>query len=99
MVQVAAERILLYALRKVVVACSEQLDIHLDLLRAAQAAQLAVFDRRQQLGLEIERQLADLVEENRAAVGLFHETAPASLRIGECTGLVPEELGLQQVMG
>ena len=36
---------------------------------AADALELAVLDHAQELGLQLERQLADLVEEERAAVG------------------------------
>ena len=32
-----------------------------------------LLERAQELGLEVERQLADLVEEERAAVGLFEQ--------------------------
>ena len=38
-------------------------------LRAADALDLAFLDRAQQLGLQVEPQVADLVEEQRAAGG------------------------------
>ena len=38
-------------------------------LRAADPAELALLEHAQQLGLEVERQLAELVEEHGAAVG------------------------------
>src|SRR5256885_10429606 len=47
--------------------------------------------------LEIERQLAELVETDRAAVGL-HECARAiGDGAGECALLVPEELALREL--
>src|SRR5262249_42250567 len=52
----------------------------------------------QQLDLQVERQLADLVEEQRAAVGLFEETASIGARVRERALLVPEELALEQVL-
>ena len=53
-------------------------DAHVDLLDAARADRLdlALLERAQQLGLHAERELADLVEDQRAAVGLGEEAAP-----------------------
>ena len=53
-------------------------DVDLLRLRAADAADLALLERAQQLRLEIERQLAELVEEQRAAVGLLEQALAAS---------------------
>ena len=47
-------------------------------LRRADAADLALLERAQQLRLQIDRQLAELVEEQRAAVGLLEQTRAAS---------------------
>ena len=44
-------------------------DVDVDRLRLADAAHLAAIEHAQQLRLEVERELADLVEEQRAAVG------------------------------
>ncbi len=46
-------------------------DAHVDALRCdvADAPDLALLERAQELRLELERELADLVEEDRAAVG------------------------------
>src|SRR4029453_8273044 len=43
--------------------------------------------------------VADLVEEQRAAVGALEATLPTGDRPGERAPLVPEELGLQQRLG
>jgi hypothetical protein len=50
-------------------------DPHVDLggLGAADPAHLALLEHAQELGLEIERQLAELVEEQRAAVGQLEQ--------------------------
>ena len=45
----------------------DQPEVGLDRLGAADALDLALLDRAQQLGLQIEPQVADLVEEQRAA--------------------------------
>ena len=47
-------------------------------LAAADRIDLALLDRAQQLHLRVQRQLADLVEEQRAAMGL-HELADMPL--------------------
>src|SRR5688572_21544901 len=46
----------------------------------------------EQLGLHIERELADLVEEERAAAGPFEGSLALLLRSGERASLVAEEL-------
>ena len=71
--------------------------IDLDGTAAADTFQLAFLQHAQQLGLEGRRDLADLVEEQRAAVGRL-ETALARIdRAGEGPLLVAEEFGLEQV--
>ena len=55
-------------------------DAHVDLVRRllADGVELAVLDEAQQLGLHAELHLADLVEEDRAAVGLREAAQRAS---------------------
>ena len=45
------------------------------------------------------RHLADLVEEERAAVGLLEEALLVAQRAGEGAALVAEQLALEQVLG
>src|SRR2546430_13403227 len=49
--------------------------VDLDRLDGAEAHELLFLDHAQQLGLRLEVDVADLVEEDRAAVGDFEETA------------------------
>src|SRR4029453_15109370 len=56
-------------------------------------------DHAQQLDLHRRARVADLVEEERAAVGFLEEPAPAPLGAGEGALLEAEELGLEQVVG
>ena len=65
---------------------------------AADAVELAVGEHAQQARLQVERHVADLVEEQRAAVGLLEAAAPRRLRAGEGAALVAEQLGLEQVL-
>ena len=53
----------------------------------------------QQLGLQPEREVADLVEEERAAVGLDEESGAGAARVGEGAAGVAEELALEQRLG
>ena len=74
-------------------------DAHVDrhVVVGADAADLAALEHAQQLGLQVEAQLADLVEEDRAAVrGLEHALARGD-RAGEGAALVAEELALEQL--
>ncbi len=72
-------------------------DPHVDLDRLlAERHHLALLQHPQQLGLEGQRQVADLVEEEGAAVGL-EEAAAAALDPGRHPGADAEQLGLEQL--
>ena len=75
-------------------------DAHVRLHRCvpADAVVLAVGEHAQQAHLQIGRHVADLVEEQRAALGLLEATAARGLRAGERAALVTEQLGLEQVL-
>ena len=76
-------------------------DAHVDLEGAAAADPLefALLEHAQQLGLKGGADLADLVEEQGAAVGLLEAALAGADRAGEGALFVPEELGLEQVVG
>src|SRR5690606_27158759 len=65
----------------------------------AEPAHLAALEDAEQLGLEVLRQLAELVEEDGAAVGLLEDAGAAGDGAGEGAALVPEQLALDQVGG
>src|SRR5262252_1365924 len=98
MVKVTPKAVLAHSLEQVAIARGYDLHIDLDLRASTQSTQPAVFDRGQQLRLQAERELADLVEKNGAAVRLLHETAPPRLGVGEGARLVTEQLRLEQVV-
>ena len=54
---------------------------------------------RRSLGLDIERELADLVEEERAAVRGLEFTAAAAVRAREGAFFGAKEFGLEQTLG
>ena len=66
---------------------------------AADRAHLAVLQDAQQLGLHRERHLADLVEEERPAVGDVEEAGARRRRAGEGAAHVPEERRLEERLG
>src|SRR5437764_909463 len=70
--------------------------VGLERARAADALELAVLEQAQDLGLQRQRQLADLVDEERAAVGRLALAARARLGAGVGAALVAEELVLHQ---
>jgi hypothetical protein len=55
-------------------------------------------DRAQQLGLSLEREISDLVEEERAFVGALEASFLLLQRTGERALLVAEELALDEVL-
>jgi hypothetical protein len=75
-------------------------DAHIDLHRrvAAHRTHLAVLEHAQELPLEPDAHVADLVEEERAAVGLLEQAAFGHVRAGEGASHVAEELALEQAL-
>src|SRR2546423_1853450 len=62
----------------------------------ASARQLSELEHAQQLRLQLERQLADLVEEQRAAARALERAGAPAIGAGERALLVAEELALDQ---
>src|SRR6185503_13128297 len=67
-----------------------------DLLRAPDALDPARLEDAEQLDLQPRRHLADLVEEERPALGALEEAAVHPVGAGEAAALVAEELALDQ---
>ena len=68
-------------------------------LLAAEARNGALLQHAKQLDLHRQRHVADLVEEQRAAVRLLEQAVLEPHRTGERAPLVPEQLGFEQVLG
>jgi hypothetical protein len=97
--QVFPEQALAHPLLHVLVGGRDDPHVGPDRLVAADPVEVVVGQHPQQAGLEFGRHVADLVEEQGAALGLL-ETAPAhGLGAGESPALVAEEFGLEQVAG
>ena len=71
----------------------------LDRLGAAEPLELALLQHAQQLDLDVRVHVADLVEEQRAAVGPLEAPLLARRRAGERPFLVAEQLRLDQRVG
>ena len=68
-------------------------------MAAGQPAQRALVEGPEELGLHVRAQLAQLVQEDGAAVGLLEQAGARGLRAGEGAALVAEQLGLQEGIG
>src|SRR2546427_10433989 len=95
-VEVFAEALLLDEASEVAVRRGDQADVDLDRPGAADTLELLLLEDPEELRLELERDLADLVEEEGAAMG--HLEASDLLRDGpgERAPLAAEELALQE---
>ncbi len=84
---------------RIAIGGGEHADVHLLLNARAQAAELALFQHAQQLGLGAGGHLADLVEQQRAALGQLEAAGAPLDRAGECAFFMAEDLALDQRLG
>ena len=68
-------------------------------LGATHTLELPLLEHAQELGLRGQAHLRHLVEEQRASCGELHLAGLGLGRAGERAALVPEQLGLEQVLG
>ena len=94
--QVLAEAPFGHGLPQVLMGGGQQPYIHPPGLLAAQGIDLALLDGAQQLGLEVQGQVADLVQEQRAAIRQLEATLSRCHGPAEGTLYVAEELGLDE---
>lgn len=75
--------------------------IRIDLahLLAPQGTDLLVLDDMEQLGLHVQRQLADFVEKKRSPIGLGEQPLACPVRPRKSALRMPEELALEQILG
>ena len=97
-VEVLAERARGDRLVQVAVGGRDQPDVDLDRLVRADPDDLAALQHAQQLDLGGQRHVADLVEEQRAAVGVLEPALAVAVGAGERPLDVAEELALQDVL-
>src|SRR5579863_2786986 len=94
--QVVTELALADAAREIPVGGCDHTYVDLQGARAAQPLELLILQDTEQFGLHFQRNLADFVEEQGAAVGQFHAAHFARDGAGEGPLLVAEELAFQQ---
>src|SRR6185436_11579341 len=82
---------------EIAVGGGDHAEVDLERLGAADAPHLLALEHAQELGLHRERQLADLVEEHRAAVRALERAGVRVGGAGERAALVAEQLALDQV--
>src|SRR5215469_156968 len=98
-IEVGAELFFSNHLSQVAIGGRNQPDVHLYGTRTAEPLALALLQRAQQLGLQLERHLAALVQEQRAFVRQLNPAQLTGNGAGKRTLLVAEELALQQARG
>src|SRR5262245_38407147 len=98
-VQVLAESFLLDLFEQVSVGGGDDADVHPDRGGAAHAVELALLEHAEQLHLGFRGQFADLVEEQRAAVGQLEPPLAPGDGAAEGALLVAEQLALDQAGG
>jgi len=84
---------------EVAAGCGDDPRAHGDRLAAADPLESALLEEAEQLPLKLGRQLADLVEERRAALGGFQASRLVPPGTREGTPDVPEELALEEMLG
>ena len=74
------------------------LGLGVQLLHAADPAVRVVLEKLQQPGLPLERHVADLVQEEGAAVGQLEAALAHGHRVGEGAAFMAKEFAFQQVL-
>ncbi len=97
MQQVGAELPLRNQTFQVLVGGGNHPHVDADQFTATDAEELALRQHAQQPGLQRQRHVADLIQEQCAAIGLLEAADMAALRAGEGAGFVAEQLAFQQL--
>ena len=98
-VEVLAEAAARDELIEIAVGRGDDADVDATILIVADPAELLRLQDAQELGLQRQRQLADLVEEQRAGVRGREQTLAIARRVGERAAHVTEQLVLEQRLG
>src|SRR5262249_40399208 len=89
-VQVLAKRLLAHGLEQVAIGRGDAPDVDADWRLAADAVELILLKNAKQFRLRLRRQLADLIEENRAPIGQLEPARVPRDGSGECAFLMAE---------
>ena len=97
-VKILAEALFLDQLLEMLIGRGNDARIDFDRLRTADALERPLLQKAQQLRLHHRRQIANLVEQDRAALGRFEAAGLVLDGAGERTAHVPEEFALEQML-
>jgi hypothetical protein len=98
-VEIAAEGALGDEPRKIAIGGGDDANVHALRAVAAEALEFLLLENAEELGLELERNVADFVEENGAAIGEFEAADFLVDGTGEGAAFVAEKLGFEQAGG
>src|SRR2546430_17569833 len=85
-------------LLQICLACRDDSDVHGSQLIRSQTLDLLLLQDAQELDLQCCRHAFDFVEKQRTAAGMLDLSDAAVGSIGECAGLVAENLALEQLL-
>ena len=94
--QIAAERALFHFLRQIAIGGGDDAKVRAAMNERTHRAEFLLLQDAQELGLKIERQLADLVKEGGATVGHFDQAGFGCNSAGECAFHVSEQLAFHE---
>src|SRR5581483_5474982 len=97
--EIATELTIGDELVQVAIGGGDESHVHVHGLVAAQPLELLLLENAQELGLEFERNVADFVEEQGAAVGEFEPSEFTGHRAGEGAPLVAKEFAFDKAHG
>ena len=95
-VQIEAEATAVHLGAEIAVRRRDDAHVDRDVVLAADAPDAPPLEHAEQVRLDRERELADLVEEERAAVRALERADVRAIGAGERAALVPEELALDE---
>src|SRR5688572_18507196 len=95
-IQILTKLVLADGIDDIAIGRGDQADLHPELLVAAHASEGPILEKTQELRLERPAHITYLIEEDRAAVCLFHPAMLLAQRTGERSLLVPEKFAFQQ---
>ena len=98
-VEVLAEMAFAHSFFEIAVRGGDDANVDVDVADAADAANDLIFHDAEKLGLEEGREFADLVEEERAAVGDLEKALLHGLGVGEGSLFMAEEFGFDEGFG
>ena len=98
-IQVFAEFALRNRIAQIFVGCSDDLDVQGHRALRTQTGQCALLQHPQQLGLQMHGQLANFIEEQGSALGLFKQAAVVFHRASERAFFMAEEQVFHHVLG